>query len=351
MIDLVVGAAKTALAPVPVPDPRLHNLAGDLARMDRRGSYPPSEVVRFLSSHYGIIEADPILHTFRGPADEEAYLKRFRLEVPAMFRRGRWNRLGVGTARQGAEMVTVVAMWEQLLELRPLPREVPSGGRAPLRGRFLRPYDNPQVVITMPSGDVRRLPMVLRSLDFEADLRCNFGDGRYQTEMLASDASGPLVLANFPIFCGVNAARDVLAQEEEQSEEIDPADGEQELFALINQDRRTAGLPPLTWDNRLAAIARSHSREMATLRFVAHVSPTTGDAEARVRTAGLGFPVVSENVGYEGGIKPAHRGFMASPGHRANVLNSKLTHVGIGVIVGTGRGSVLYITELFGGER
>jgi uncharacterized protein YkwD len=358
LVELVTEAARTASAsgsvPIPIPDERMHSLARDAARLARRGRPPPSETVRFLGNHYGIIEPDPILYTLHGPADEETVRQRFRLEVPAMFRGSSWNRLGLGTFRQGPEMVTVVAMWEQLLELRPIPREVPSGGKLLLRGRFLRPFHDPQVVITLPSGDVRRLPLLLRSLDFEADLRCAFGDGRYQTEMLASNTTGPLVLANFPVFCGVSAPRDVLVQEEDESEEeVDPADGEQELFALINRDRRTAGLPPLTWDNRLAAIARSHSREMAARRFVAHVSPTTGDAEARVRAAGLGFTLVTENVGQEGGIKPAHEGFMGSPGHRANVLNPKITHVGIGVMAGGARRgpSPLYITELFGGER
>ena len=77
----------------------------------------------------------------------------------------------------------------------------------------------------------------------------------------------------------------------------------------------------MLWDNRLAAIARGHSRDMVSADFVAHVSPTTGDALDRVKRAGLSFPLVVENVGQEGGVQQAHRGFMASPGHRANVLN------------------------------
>jgi uncharacterized protein YkwD len=353
VVDLISVQARRVGAAVPAPDERMARLAADVARLARSVRSLPSEVVRFLSSHYGVVEADPVLFTLRGPANEATTLERFEQAVPGMFRRSAWNRLGVGVSRQPTDMVSVVAMWQQYIELRPVQRQQPSGGRVRLRGRFLRSYGGPQVVVTMPSGDVRRVPLVVNGEAFEADLRCNYGDGRYQVEMLASDAGGPLVLANFPVYCGVGAPRDVQFHEEEEGEEIDPAEGEQELFALMNHDRRAAGLHPLIWDNRLAAIARSHSRDMAGRRYVAHISPTTGDAEARVRAAGLGFPLVSENVGQEGGIKQAHQGFMGSPGHRANILNGRLTHVGVGIVLGSSRGSgsPLYITELFAGER
>jgi uncharacterized protein YkwD len=87
---------------------------------------------------------------------------------------------------------------------------------------------------------------------------------------------------------------------------------------------------------------------MAGNHFVAHVSPTTGDAANRVHRAGLKAALVTENVGEAYGARQAHAGFMASPGHRANVINPQLTHVGIGVVVPReGRGSSLFITQLF----
>jgi hypothetical protein len=351
VIDLIADASRRANAPTPVPDERLSRLAADIARMARTTPSMPSEVLRFLSSHYGIVEADPVIYTLKGRNDETMALKKYEQSVHAMFGRTPWNRLGVGVSRAENDMVSVVAMWEQLIELRPLPRELASGEKVRLRGRLLRPDGTAQVVVTMPSGDVRRLPFEMKDGAFDVDLRCNFGDGRYQVEMLASDAGGPRVLANFPVFCGVRAPQEIVAQEEDV-EHLDPGEGEQELFALMNHDRRAAGLPPFVWDNRLAAIARSHSRDMASRRYVAHVSPTTGDAEARVRAAGLGFSLVSENVGQEGGIEQAHKGFMGSPGHRANIVNPKLTHVGVGIVNASARaGSPLYITELFGGQR
>ena len=46
----------------------------------------------------------------------------------------------------------------------------------------------------------------------------------------------------------------------------------------------------------------------------------------------------------------AERGFMSSPGHRSNVLEPRVTHVGVGVVAGSPEegGSVpLYVTQLF----
>ena len=221
-------------------------------------------------------------------------------------------------------MVSVVAMWEQLIELRPLPRELASGEQgAPARAV-------PAPLPRRPGGghhaQRRRAAAARWSIKddaFEADLRCNFGDGRYQVEMLASDAGGPLVLANFPVFCGVQAPREIVAHEEE-AEEIDPAEGEQELFALMNHDRRAAGLHPAGLGqppgrHRPLAQPRDGQPAVRGPRLAHH---------RRRRRPGCGppasaFSLVSENVGQEGGIKQAHKGFMGSPGHRANVLNPR----------------------------
>jgi uncharacterized protein YkwD len=205
-------------------------------------------------------------------------------------------------------------------------------------------------VITMPGGFVRRVPLSVRGDAFESEIRCAYGDGRYQVEMVASDATGPLVLANFPVFCGVQPPADIAAHDDDDPAGIDAAVAEQEIFALINNERRTAGLFPLIWDDRLGAIARAHSRDMAGNNFIAHVSPTTGDTEQRVRRAGLRFGLILENVGQEGGVRQAHQGFMNSPGHRANVLNFKATHVGVGVVVNHGRGAPVVVTEMFAGQ-
>jgi hypothetical protein len=87
---------------------------------------------------------------------------------------------------------------------------------------------------------------------------------------------------------------------------------------------------------------------MRTTKVVAHVSPTTGSAADRVRAAKIKTPVVLENVARAYGVGEAHQGLMNSPGHRANLLSSSATHVGIGIVFGeevSGRRE-LFVTQV-----
>jgi uncharacterized protein YkwD len=351
LIEAAVETARAAGLPAPISDDRFNALARDIARLSRVQRAPPSEVLRFLTAHYGIVDSDPQILTLVGPNDADSTVRRFRQDLPRAFRSeapGHWNRIGVGTHVEGFQLTTALLLWEQKLELAPVPRQLPASKGAMIRGRFLRKFDKPQLVFTMPNGSVRALLMSRRGDQFEGEFRCSFGDGRYQVEMVAADASGPMVLANFPLFCGVSPPADVAAHDEEDPQDLDPARAEQELFALINNDRRAAGLLPLVWDNRLAAIARAHSRDMSENRFIGHVSPTKGDTETRVQLAGVRHELLTENVGRERGVLQVHEGLMQSPGHRANVLNPQLVFVGVGVVVETHPGGgPLVVTELF----
>jgi hypothetical protein len=50
-----------------------------------------------------------------------------------------------------------------------------------------------------------------------------------------------------------------------------------------------------------------------------------------VRRAGIGLTIVGENISQGESAQSAHEGLMDSPGHRANMLDPRFTHVGIGV--------------------
>jgi hypothetical protein len=68
-----------------------------------------------------------------------------------------------------------------------------------------------------------------------------------------------------------------------------------------------------------------------------------------VKKANIKTAVVLENVARAYGVGEAHAGLMNSPGHRANMLSSAATHVGIGVVLGedvSGRRE-MFITQVF----
>jgi len=124
-----------------------------------------------------------------------------------------------------------------------------------------------------------------------------------------------------------------------------------DLLALLNRDRAAAGLSPLAWDARLAAVGESapysgcgfavHGRaeDMIERNYFAHPILGCGGRNvfAMLAAAGIGYRIAGENIGWVAGLSdPAaqaswlHQQFMASPEHRANILDPAFTSVGIG---------------------
>ncbi|HUZ47547.1 MAG TPA: CAP domain-containing protein [Terriglobia bacterium] len=135
------------------------------------------------------------------------------------------------------------------------------------------------------------------------------------------------------------------------------ADLETQMWALVNQDRRdpensaeTAGrAQPLRWNEKLAAVARAHSRDMVEHRYFGHVDRKGRTLSVRINAAGIPWRALGENIAINGTVAAAEASFMNEPrlqkNHRANILNANFTDVGIGIARGP-RGS-LYITQDF----
>ncbi|MFI9310830.1 CAP domain-containing protein [Streptomyces triculaminicus] len=121
-----------------------------------------------------------------------------------------------------------------------------------------------------------------------------------------------------------------------------------EVLALTNAERAAAGLPPLAADPRLAAAARDHSTDMVRRDFYSHTTPEGREPWDRARAAGAAHRAIGENIAC-GQRTPAEvvRGWMNSPGHRANILTPGFSHLGVGYAPGGRAGT--YWTQLFGG--
>ncbi len=107
-----------------------------------------------------------------------------------------------------------------------------------------------------------------------------------------------------------------------------------ELLTLTNQARAAAGAPALRIDASLTAVAQAWSNQMAASGVMSHNPNTSAQIPA-------GWQSWGENVGY---TKPAvasylHDAWMASEGHKHNLLNPAFQYIGIGWAVdGSGRG-------------
>ena len=101
---------------------------------------------------------------------------------------------------------------------------------------------------------------------------------------------------------------------------------EQELLALTNQARASAGLRALRWDSTLASIARWRSKDMIDRDYFSHDIPGCGQASSTSSSdRGYCYKIAGENIGwntYPDDVATAaiQQMFMDSSGHRANIL-------------------------------
>ncbi len=159
-------------------------------------------------------------------------------------------------------------------------------------------------------------------------------------------------------------ARAALTLPAEPSAADEKALEEQAFVAMINAERSERGLSILTVDPMLIATARAHSEEMCSLDYFDHHSPTPSMSSPMDRyltsAKQLGLPqpeylLVGENIFYCSvfndiyNVDYAHRAFMASPGHRANILEPRFAKVGIG-IYRNAKGE-FWVTEMFSRDR
>ena len=121
----------------------------------------------------------------------------------------------------------------------------------------------------------------------------------------------------------------------------DDAAGAATLLTLVNQERVANGLAPVAPRDDVTAIAVQWSHLMADAQTLAHNDGYfTRDTKTR-----LGATRVGENVAKNIDLLDAHRRLMASPQHRANILDPGFTTIGIGVVIAsTGE---YYVTEDF----
>jgi uncharacterized protein YkwD len=115
---------------------------------------------------------------------------------------------------------------------------------------------------------------------------------------------------------------------------------------LTNKKRALHGCKALKADTRLATAARGHSAYMARGGAFSHTGSGGSSFSTRIRNANYPRPA-AENIayGYRTGLDVV-KAWMASPGHRANILNCQNNTVGVGAVYAAN--GTTYFTQDFG---
>lgn len=111
------------------------------------------------------------------------------------------------------------------------------------------------------------------------------------------------------------------------------SDYEKEVVRLVNVERTSRGLSSLSHDWELSRVARYKSQDMKDNNYFSHTSPTYGSPFQMMKSFGITYRTAGENIA-KGQHTPQAvvTAWMNSSGHRANILNSSFTHIGVGYV-------------------
>ncbi|WP_229421828.1 CAP domain-containing protein [Massiliimalia timonensis] len=103
----------------------------------------------------------------------------------------------------------------------------------------------------------------------------------------------------------------------------------EQVVKLVNQERAKAGLQPLSINRSVEAAALVRAKE--TEKSFSHTRPDGRNFSTALTEKGVSYRTSGENIAW-GQRTPEQvmNGWMNSSGHRANILNSKYTSIGVG---------------------
>jgi len=126
--------------------------------------------------------------------------------------------------------------------------------------------------------------------------------------------------------------------EETKPVEINATGLEKSIFDFVNYERIGKNITPLLYSNKLAQIARDHSKDMILKDYCGHDTPEGETSKDRIKNGQIFFLMSGENIHCIWNIKndtnlaeTIVHDWMNSPGHRAAILTKEYSKAGVGV--------------------
>ncbi|WP_230986838.1 CAP domain-containing protein [Cohnella fermenti] len=103
-----------------------------------------------------------------------------------------------------------------------------------------------------------------------------------------------------------------------------------QVVSLVNEQRAAAGLGALTTDTKLTQVALAKAKDMYNNNYFDHTSPTYGSPFDMMKQFGVSYSYAGENIA-KGQQNPeaVMTAWMNSSGHKANILGSNYTSIGV----------------------
>ena len=301
------------------------------------GVEPPTEVRDFLIRSSGAIAGDTAFQHVRTSSDKERALRKAISAVLADPPDGVGAvTVGIGEVftpgQKYSRHIGVVATRAPAV-LQPAPRQVALDTAWLLEGKLLVQWRDLQALVLRPDGSSEKLTPNRKGQDFSVVVMSGATPGPLDVQFVGAGPRGPGKLFQVRAEVGrplPTHMKSTLPPDEERIADADSAAAF--AFMLLNADRKKHGLKALRWDPELARAATDHSRDMRDNAFFSHRSPSTGLHPERLARAGYRGVSSAENLAMNVSIYEAQQGLMHSLGHRRNILNKDMSHVGVGVV-------------------
>lgn len=330
-------------------DRALVTVALELARvLAERGKLPDAQEIEWLQRKAGSPHVWPRTWgaVVEGQLDRKALGKDVVAWLGAHAPRAR---CGVGSYKGGGKDSLALVMIDPVADLAAIPTQVNTNTWIDVDARLLAGQTEGRVVLLPPTGAPKT---ILSSVTGSAPhVRAKFlvaTAGRHVVQILADDEAGPRPVLEAEVWAAIappeQPPSSEVPGEAAGDKEKDPATA---LFLRLDGARKAEKLPALVRDPSLDKLARAHAEAMRKARLLGH-DVGDGDPASRAAASGKKWKVVGENVAKAKTEKAAHRALYASPSHRGNMLETRFTKVGIGVVVDD-KTEEMWVTELYGG--
>lgn len=122
-----------------------------------------------------------------------------------------------------------------------------------------------------------------------------------------------------------------------------------EVVELTNIERSRSSVAALTPNDQLALAAEAKAADMAAKGYFAHRGPDGKEPWAWIRESGYAYASAGENLAVRFNESASVvRAWMASPGHRANIVKAGYTEIGVGVADGYYQGApATFVVQYF----
>jgi uncharacterized protein YkwD len=161
------------------------------------------------------------------------------------------------------------------------------------------------------------------------------------TSSIASDAAAEVMLVNTVV--ADTAGPTEQAQAVVAGSNCGLANFQAELMQRINAYRARgatcgsygsfAPTTALAWNDKLQSAAARHSADMASKNFFSHTGSDGSSAGTRITQAGYAWSAWGENIAAgQSTVQQVVDGWMASPGHCANLMKPTYRHVGVACV-------------------